>query len=568
MVVHVHAKRVRINMKIRIIAIIVLVSLALSGCSSIEDLIEHRVLMESGIEDDPDYQDYLFYSENNRTDAEGYLLFSEGEESIESNEEEKGTVRITLGKNNNLLITYYYDAHLTQEITGNVCYLNPGDSLYASEPIIRNVSTNKYVFDKYQIYEEKEDGKVLIEESVGNGFLVYTVPSDFTGTDLSILPLGKLTNRHLSLETILIDEKGEKKASGIGTWWVNGSIVQDCETDISPVVSYRVEYDISNDEEISDLYYIDPGRSSSEISFVDIDRVRFFEQDSASDVERFSVALRRYTTLTIKNEKTNLTTRGLVKLTINGKEIENGKPSYTEQLKNGDEITVIIRKDSIITPDTSQDGFAISEPIEVEEGMQYLITIDSELDYSPIITISKKTANQGEHQSVSVPNGKVNLVKKSDGTVITTGDIIDDNERVILTISPNKGYYISGTGVKDGVFTRTLSYKKYCAQIETIIQSHPITKYIVMNLETDDEYGVVEYSIGFSKVEGTVSLKEGQSLIITYSLSDPDMEIVKEKGMSTNIITGGVSRGVTATRDLDGTTIRREQYIHLRKKGD
>ena len=53
-----------------ITTVLIVLSIALSGCSAVNTIIEKQIKKNSGIEDDPDYNQYLLHMENGETDEE------------------------------------------------------------------------------------------------------------------------------------------------------------------------------------------------------------------------------------------------------------------------------------------------------------------------------------------------------------------------------------------------------------------------------------------------------------------------------------------------------------------
>ncbi len=554
--------------KIRLVIMTVVLALLLSSCSSVESFLRQQIEEQSGIKDDTDYQTYQTYFENGRADENGNYI-PEDEETTEAESpsvSRPGSVRVTFGNNSKLSILYFYDQEMTDAIEGTECYLNPGESIYAQVRLSEEALSMNLCFDKFQVFENLDNNLVLLAESKGEDNCVFTVPDPTEGTELSVLPLWKPAERSLSFELVLIDENGETTKSDIGIWKVGKEPVKNETVTISAARSFGVEFDYSSVRELSNTYYLDRDSSYPEISRSGEGIIKFAEQDTSSSVDSFRVVLRKYTTLTINNKKTLFGNRGLISLTVNGEEKEVDKDRQNYTLENGDELILEIKGDYKIDPAQSQDGIKITELESVKDNLRYKIVVDSFKEYFPIVTVSPKTANQGEHQNKMVQNGKV-TVTKSDGTVIINGDVVDDKEKVTVRITANKGYYVSGGGVKEDVYTAKMSYKDYCKNIDRIIEKHPILKYIEITIVSSDPYGTCTFSIGKDGLsDGTYTFKQGQTINLKYELLDSSMSIRKDKNVNINRFKQIATVGINVELSLDGKTITRDMYIHIENK--
>ena len=147
----------------------------LCGCSRADAFINQQVLNKSGIVEDDEYKKYQLHFENGEVDSQGYYMPFEDNAGNDSSEPKKGSIHVTISTNSMLNIKYYYDSEYDNEITTQDCYLSPGESIYASNPIAISESTNKYSFDKFEIYEINGSNRILFEEcTVGSG-LIFTV---------------------------------------------------------------------------------------------------------------------------------------------------------------------------------------------------------------------------------------------------------------------------------------------------------------------------------------------------------------------------------------------------------
>lgn len=148
---------------------------------------------------------------------------------ITSNEQEKpsGKIHITFAENRYMNIRYYADSSMKTPINTTSCYLNPGDRLYAKVKYL-NPNSTIYRLAEYRIMEYDADGIVKNEsiQEVKDGVLEYEIPTNFTGTEMSIISVGEYPNRNLSMSVYYVDDSGNKCSLGnAGTWSVNDNSV-------------------------------------------------------------------------------------------------------------------------------------------------------------------------------------------------------------------------------------------------------------------------------------------------------------------------------------------------------
>ena len=156
---------------------------------------------------------------------------------------------------------------------------------------------------------------------------------------------------------------------------------------------------------------------------------------------------------------------------------------------------------------------------------------------------------------------------------IQAGDIIDDDRSVRVVIKPNNGYYVTGSNVKFDQYQKDMSFKAYRKDIQSIVNKHPVRKVFTVTLDCTDDYGTVEYTLVGTPVSGEISLREGQKLIMKYRLTTLGYQIERDSkgivGVYNRAIAGKKDESVTieVSSTLDGQTIRRSDYVQVRKEG-
>lgn len=542
--------------------------LFLAGCSRAEDYARAQILQGSGILEDADYKEYKAMEADGKLDEQGYALpDSDNEEDLPSDK-----IRVTFANNSYLKIAYYYDAELKNPVDTAHCYLDPGDSLYASEPEVDSPNSNMYRFSEFRIWQYDSSGRRSIFQTSehGGNNPVLTIPRDYTGAGFSVEPLGEYENRILSLSDYYIDSAG-KRIELNGKWTVDDVTTSGNSAEVSPIVSYTIVYDFSN---YNQEYYFDGSSPTNYYSNDKKGEVVFYEM-SAKEGEtlEYTVRLHPYVKVTVINEDAAfipaLSSTDIIKsIEVNGEEREFGKGKETAlmKLKCGDKIIVNVGS-----------GYAVSSGIDTEithsevigGGIEYAITVPDTRDNQFSITVSKSRTISGGYVQKTVPNA-VFTVQDADGNELRPGDEPDDSAKVTVTITPVEGYYISGKEVKDNIYQDTMKYKNYVSDIDTIIQEHPVRPFWYVTLETADDYGTCVYTLDGQEVSGTVALREGQKLKLEYTLTNSEYQIVKRSGLVSAIegIIGKnkITVSVDISENLDGATIRRADYIEVAKK--
>lgn len=228
--------------KMRLVIMTIILAMLLSSCASLDDILKQQIEDQARLKDDPDYQKYLTYYENDKADEEGNYIFhyEENVETDSTSVNHPGSIHVTFGNNSHLSVHYYYDQKLTERADETKCYLNPGESLFADYSISEEASLLNFCFDRFQVFEIKDSERVLFGESDGADNLVVTIPESFDGEELCILPLWRPEDRGLSFQLCLINENGRIAQNDIGRWMVNDEFIKEDRFTISAAESYKV----------------------------------------------------------------------------------------------------------------------------------------------------------------------------------------------------------------------------------------------------------------------------------------------------------------------------------------
>ncbi len=233
-------------MKIKLKLIIpMLFIMVLSGCSaesvesSLRDQINEKLIAAVG--DTADYQAYLALKEKGLIDENGNYL---GEDIPASAEQQPtGDIHITFAKNGYIDVQYFYDEDLTKPVDVSNCYINAGDSIYCSEPIVRSAISSAYEFVEFRVWLYASDNAKGRYDCDNGGNVVLSIPEGATVKELSVEPVGTYRNRTLYLTDYYIDHDGEELQPYGSSWMVNDVTYPDKESvEIHGLLQYEVRY--------------------------------------------------------------------------------------------------------------------------------------------------------------------------------------------------------------------------------------------------------------------------------------------------------------------------------------
>ena len=167
-------------------ALFIAVALMLTGCSSVNDVLENQIRKKSGIMEDADYLKYEEYYQAGKLNDAGYYseeVFEEEESSIDELIP-SDAVHVSYSANAYLDVQYFSDPEKTTSLNLAHCYLNTGDSIYATVSISKDVASSMYHFSGFRIYEYNGDERELLTtvEPSDDG-LVLNVTDDYIGKD-------------------------------------------------------------------------------------------------------------------------------------------------------------------------------------------------------------------------------------------------------------------------------------------------------------------------------------------------------------------------------------------------
>lgn len=169
-----------------------------------------------------------------------------------------------------------------------------------------------------------------------------------------------------------------------------------------------------------------------------------------------------------------------------------------------------------------------------------------------VVDVRKYTvAKSSEHTVLTVRNEDTKSILKQD-------ELVEGSQKVIVTIAPTPGYYVTGRRVTDGVYQEKMKYDDYVKRKDDLVENHPAKKCIRIVLGTADEYAEYTYKLDGKTVSGTVNAEDGQRLKLKYEVYGTDYKIKKKILDALN--SKSIEKAITVTEDMDGKTIDRKDF--------
>lgn len=167
-------------------------------------------------------------------------------------------------------------------------------------------------------------------------------------------------------------------------------------------------------------------------------------------------------------------------------------------------------------------------------------------------------------------NTKITVKNADTNEVLSNGDLIEESTKVVVTISPLSGYYVTGNKVTNDVYQETMKYSNYKRNISSIISNHPAGRYFTITLDKSDAYASYTYKLDGEVVSGTITVKAGQKLELTYEITDSAYRLKQAHG---GFIFGwGASytkatKTITINASYEGKTVTKADFNIATVKG-
>lgn len=361
-------------MKKVIVLLLTFTVLMLSGCSTLDEKLEQAILEKSGLLENEDYIQYRQYQESGKLNEDGqYVSTDLSEQSSDSQEKPDGKIHVTFGENRYLKIGYYSDESMMNLINTDRCYMNPGDTIYAKVIECANPNSNLYRLAEYRIVEYDAEGNIKKEyqREIENDVLEYQIPNNFTGTEMSIIPVGEYPDRNLSMRVYYVDDNGQEKTLGnAGAWSINNNNIESNDAQISPIESYVLKFTYDKDN----YFYVgcEPECFTKDPAAAGF--VEFWEAEPTDDDMSYQVELHKFLNLSLK-----FSDEAQIRINQGTEEtVKKNKVWSSGKLKYGDSITIETSGDCTITEGDYQHISASKDPIT--DGYRYTLKVVKEAE--------------------------------------------------------------------------------------------------------------------------------------------------------------------------------------------
>ena len=545
---------------------------------------------QSGIAEDSDYLEYRKLADSEQLDGDGLFYSPKVEEQLAELESPAGAVHVTFARNDYLKFTYFRDAEMTDPLPAENCRLDPGDAVYASAPVLQNPNSSLYGFSEFQVREYDEKGRMKqvlasVREVPG---LVYRIPEDFTGTEISLIPLGYYRNRTVTLSAGYVQADGTRKELENGIWEINGKRYGNMTVELDPMESYRVVYDYGA---YKDSWYFAGSSPESYWDRSSDGTITFLAVPSNEEHIDYTVTLHPYGSMRILNgvtfqnaadaiwdsasaifgNRSVIETKNILSLVqVNGITVINNF-SDTEVsvpgLKAGDEILIRVPADLKIIA----SGVKLPPASVSEASREYRFTVPDTEEMQLLLSVTKRnSAADGVYHSRKAARGTLTLFDSSGISYTDGSELPAEDEKITVEIVPDADYCIYGKNVKDNIYRAEMSYSDFLNKYEEILESHPIRPGIRVTLETADELGECVFWSGNEQLHGQVMLREGQDLQFDYILrQDSGYEIIlapEDRGEPISIWSPlAANRQLDVDEEMSGKTLRCRDLLTLKE---
>ena len=155
------------------------------------------------------------------------------------------------------------------------------------------------------------------------------------------------------------------------------------------------------------------------------------------------------------------------------------------------------------------------------------------------------------------------IVKNKDtGKVLKAGDAVENSQELLVSLTPDPGYYIMGPKVKNDSYQTNMKYADFVKDFSNTLAKYSAAKYYSIVLDDSDSFAKYTYSLDGNTVKGRVNVKEGQKLKLSYEITD-DKHRLKEA-------TGGflifgksdkkAEKTISISSEMDGKTITKADF--------
>lgn len=154
-------------------------------------------------------------------------------------------------------------------------------------------------------------------------------------------------------------------------------------------------------------------------------------------------------------------------------------------------------------------------------------------------------------------NGTIIVRNQETSELLKDGDILEGSQKVTVSIVAKTGYYVGGKDSSGDVFRTTVKFSKCVSDLQKMVNDHPIEKYIRVTLSSVDPFGECVYTYGGKTVSGTIDVRQGDKIELSYKVTDQNYMISNAGFLSSKT---EAKKSITINQLYDGRTISRESF--------
>lgn len=501
------------------------VLLTLAGCSA-----------ESVISDD-NADEYRQLMAEDKLNESGYYIndtynaeYDEKATAEETMAQADKSIHCVLAGNKYLKVTYYLTDHSSGEkriLDSDEFYADPGDILSA-EWYTENPVSSMYELDAFNVYKYVNGSRSAAALDTEYDRVSRTAEITFSEAgEYSVEPVGKYIDRVLAMNASVVGQN-----SDCGSWKalikVDGTDYRECDPSrMDPTKDYKVTYTYPYED-----YYVESCTpDDSNVHKTDAPgELTFGPYAATEDVSRFDVVLRNYLRCRVQGE-----INAVNKIMVDGVDmtsllksnrktdsfafIENVRYYYLEEMKVNSKVVVDISSGyemdytELITPMDKQSLGDGSTRYTFE-----FTGSDTNIALLFVHKPGRDSAIEFIEPSRDEADIKVQFSDEDNHHVPRTGEMINPDQNVTVTVTPKNGYYITD----ENMGTFTVAFRDYSRELDNRVNNY-IRKYSALQLSTEDGSGKLSFQLdGAPVTENSVSARQGQKLTFTYTVNDSE----------------------------------------------
>lgn len=209
-----------------------------------------------------------------------------------------------------------------------------------------------------------------------------------------------------------------------------------------------------------------------------------------------------------------------------------------------------------------QEPIYIYKDTEIADSTKWYSSIDIVVSIVDATNFSKPSASK---------NTVITVYNADTMRELKQGDLIEESQKVVIKITPSKGYYIVGGNTNEKTeYEATMKYSKYLKDISRLIDKYYAEKICTVKLDTSDSFAKYVYKYDGEVVTGTVNVRAGKEITLEYEIIEDGYKLSEGSGGMFGIGKSykKATKTITITTDMDGKTITKADFNIEVEKGE